>query len=156
MAKVFLIVTIKRGNKMIGEAGMVYPDIYNAQEVESAKAGPLIYEGGVGRGEGTEEMLVYIEEDVADAYKAADPSLFRIVSEDGADTWLDLNQQFQERFVDERVTDADRLTAIIAKSAAGIALSAEDLKALDPDDSVPGITRGLKKTKDIFNLSSEP
>ena len=58
MARVYFITTIRQGNRKAGENGLVYPDVYDAREVDDNKAGPLIYEGGVGRGEGRENPHV--------------------------------------------------------------------------------------------------
>ena len=149
MAKVYLIITMRRGNKKIGEPGMVYPDIYDAQEVDSNKQGPIIYEGALSRGLATEECMIFVEQSVADAYKADDPPNFRIANEAAADAWLAANKQLSERR-EEQVLDEGRMLAIIAKNAAGIALSQDDLDALDPDSPVRGINRLVKTAQGIF------
>lgn len=144
----FLIVTIthNRGNR--GHR-MVYPPPYNAQEVDRNRRGPLVYEGGISHGynDDTEEALLYLRDEIADRY-ARSPEM-RIVSRARAETWMAAARSYQA-MPDEMVMDVDRLHAITAKKAAGVAISAEDLDALDPASPVPGINRTKKTVADVF------
>ena len=149
MAKVYLIITMVRGNKAAGENAMLYPEAYKPFEIDANKQGPIIYEGAFSRGQASEECMVFIEKAVADKYKADDPERFRVVPKAAADQWLAQNQQLQEQ-PEERVTDVDRMIAIQAKVAAGVVLSQEDLDALDPDNPIRGINRRPKTAVGIF------
>jgi hypothetical protein len=126
---------------------MKYPSTYDAYEVEGGKIGPLVYEGRLGRGEATEKMLLKVN-DVLAAKLAVDADCV-IVDATAAQTWLDQNPDLQA-LPDEQVTDPDRLLAIVAKNAASVVLSAEDLDALDPDKATKGINRSKKTVATIF------
>jgi len=143
----YIIVTIKRMN--VPGKRMGYPAIYNAQEIEFNKKGPIVYEGALSRGLNTEECLISVQDSVADAYAAHPQGLVRIVTEAEADTWLGNNVQLKSR-PEERVTDVDRLQAIQTKIAAGFSLSTEDNQALDPDHVMRGINRIPKTAVGIF------
>ena len=88
---------------------MKYPSIYDAQEVERNKKGPIIYEGAFSRGEATEECLLFLQDALADTY-ALDTDI-RIVTEAQADTWLAANQQIQDA-PDIQVLDANQLAFV--------------------------------------------
>ena len=151
MPKVYLRVTMIRGNKSIGEDAMLYPAIYNPSEVDQNKLGPIVYEGAFSRGEAIEECLIFIEAAVADRYATNDPRRFAILNEREADTWLGANKQLANQ-PEERVTDPNRIQAILAKNVSGVALSQEDLYALDPDNPMQGINRRPKTAKGIFGV----
>ena len=136
----YVIVTMVHGG--LDEAAMQYPSVYNAVEVDRNKKGPIVYEGAFSRGEVTEECLLFLKDSVADTY-ALDPNI-RIITEAEADTWLLANEQLKD-VPDIRVTDPDKLLLVRVKQAEGIPLDKDDLRALDPDDVVLGVTR-LKKT----------
>ena len=51
---------------------------------------------------------------------------------------------------EETVTNPNRIAAIQAKLDASIALSQDDLDALDPDSRVPGIEKTLLPVKEKF------
>jgi len=126
---------------------MVYPDVYDAIEVERNKKGPIVYEGALSFGEDTEECLIYLKGIVADAYALhADIS---IITEAQADVWLAANRQLQ-RLPETRITDADRLTTIALKQQLGEEFDEEDLQALDPDEPMRGINRVPKTARGIF------
>jgi len=144
----YIIVTILRKN--IPGKRMGYPRVYNAQEIEFNKKGPIVYEGALSRGGTAEECLIYVEDSVADAYSADPENRVRTVTEAEADVWLSNNVQLKSR-PEERVTDVNRIQAIQAKVAAGIILSTEDYNALDPDHVMLGINRVPKTAVGIFN-----
>lgn len=141
----YLKVTMSRGGP--GEAAMLYPSPYDPQEVDRNKQGPIVYEGAFQYGEAEEECLIYLNDSVADAY-ATSPDMDTI-SEAEADAWLAANRLLA-KIPEERVSDADRISAIKLKHDLGEALTDEDYRALDPDDPIPGITRRKKTAKGIF------
>ncbi len=143
----FIVVTIRVNTRPDGPK-MRYPSVYNAKQVELNKEGPILYDGGIGRGEATEECMIHVQDALATSY-ASHPDI-RIVNEAAANSWINDNPVMQEAPV-ERVTDIDRMFAILAKNAAGQALSAEDLAALDPDNTMRGINSKPKTARGYFN-----
>lgn len=142
----YLVVTIRRETDL-RRPRMRYPAIYDASDVDSQKRGPIIYEGALALGENTEECLMFVSDRLANAYKTdAD---MRMLTEVEADTWLAAARNLA-RIPEEQVTDANRLVAIQAKVAAGVALTAEDNAALNPDDPIAGINRRRKTALGIF------
>lgn len=144
----FVLVTINL-ETIPGRNRMNYPKVYNAQEVEIRKKGPLQYDGGIGRGESTEELLIYLQNETADKY--AEDIRIRIITDAEANTWLSKCKRL-EGSGEERVTDPNRMLAIIAKNAAGVALSQEDLDALNPDNKIAGINRKRKNITDMYGV----
>lgn len=147
-------VHIRRGQ--LGESMMVYPARYNAQEVDRHGLGPLnvnqtgAYSGHIGRG-GSEEWCIIILDDVmADEY-AQDPRM-EIITAAQADALME-QWRIDNDEPEEVISDLDRIHAIRAKQGAGIALSRDDLRALDPNDRVRGITKRLRKVADIVAKS---
>lgn len=144
----FVIVTIRRNATGVGP-GMAYPAEFNAVIVQNNSGGPQIRDGGIGNGLATEEMLMRIEDTLADQYDlSAD---MRIATQAEADTWLAGNARVQA-LPEERITDADRLAAIALKKSLGMELSLEDLDAMDADKPVRGINRITRETRGLFNL----
>lgn len=141
----YVIVTMTRGT--VSEPSMKYPSVYNAQEIERNKKGPIIYEGAFSRGEATEECMLFLQDTLADTY--ALNTDIRIVTEANADVWLAANQQLQE-LPDVRVTDANQLSLVRIKQAEGIPLNKDDLRTLDPDDIRRGVNRIPKTAAKIF------
>lgn len=141
----YVIVKINKQN--VPGQRMKYPVKYNAYEVDANKIGPIVYEGGLGRGQPFEECMICLTDGTADKY-AIDPDM-RIVSETVANQWLATNKQEKDK-PDETVTDVNRLIAIQVKIAAGISLSQEDNDALDPDKATKGISRKKKLVTEIF------
>jgi hypothetical protein len=72
-----------------------------------------------------------------------------ILTEAEADAWLAADPAIQQQS-EETVTDEQRLLSINMKETLGLKLSEEDLRALDPDDVITGITRMPKTAKGIF------
>jgi hypothetical protein len=97
--------------------------------------------------ESTEECLIYAKDALADAYAAASADM-EIITEAQADTWLAANRLLAKQ-PEERI-NSERLSAIKLKHDLGETLSEEDLRALDPDDPIPGINRRKKTAKGIF------
>lgn len=149
-------VHIRRGG--IGESQMVYPARYNAQEVDRHGLGPLnvnqtgAYSGHIGRGGSEEWCIIILEDALADDY-AADPGM-EIITANEADALME-QWRVDNHEPEEIVRDPDRILAIQVKQNANIALSAEDLRALDPDDPTPGINKRLRKVADIVGDSGQ-
>lgn len=135
-------VRIQRGSA--GQNQMVYPARYDSREVGRSKAGGLEYSGGIRNGGDEEWMLVLLDDALAAEY-AKDPDM-EIVSDTQADALSEDWRVLRGEPV-ERVTDANRMLAIIAKTSAGVALSAEDLASLDPNSDVPGVSRARKPSE---------
>lgn len=154
MEMVYMLVEVHRQHKP-GHT-MQYPSCYDAYEIQSRSIGPIVYDGGLGRGENTEECLICMV-DVAYAKELEEDSngRIRIISEQEADEWLKNNKQLAERNAEEQVTDPNRMLAIIAKCLASQVpkevLSKEDMDALDPDSRVPGIRRKKNTAQEIFH-----
>ena len=152
-------VHIRRGDYSKGESQLTYPERYNAQEVDLNGIGPCsvngtgAYSGHIGRGGAEEWCFVILEDALADEY--AQDEAMEIVSVAAADA--DMEQwRLDNDEADEVVRDPDRINAIRAKQGAAIVLSAEDLRALDPDDPMPGINKRLRKVADIVAKSGRP
>jgi len=149
-------VRIRRGD--VGENQMMYPQRYNAEEVDRNGLGPLnvnqtgAYSGHIGRG-GTEEWCIIVLDDaLADEY-AKDRDM-EIISDTVADALME-QWRIDNDEPEEVIKSLDRINAIRAKQGAGIALTAEDLRALDPDDPMPGINKRLRKVVDIVGKSGQ-
>jgi len=149
-------VHIRRGG--VGESQMMYPSRYSAEEVDRNGIGPTsvngtgAYSGHIGRG-GTEEWCIILLDDaLADEY-AHDPEM-EIISDTVADALME-QWRLDNDEADEVIRDPDRLDAIRAKQAVSIELSAEDLRALDPNDPMPGINKRLRKVADIVAKSGQ-
>lgn len=138
-------VRIRRGG--VGEDMMVYPDVYNAQEVDRSGLGPCgingtgAYSGGIGRGQDHEFCLVLLDDKVADKY-LKDSDIVEVTGTE-ADTLME-QWRIDNDESEEVILDPARLQAITAKQAAGIALTQEDHDALDPAKAVKGINKRLR------------
>lgn len=145
-----LKVHIRRG--VLGESQMVYPARYNAREVMLNGLGPLsvnhtgAYSGHIGRGGPEEWCIILLDDALADEY-ALDPEM-ETVTAGHADALME-QWRIDNDEPGEVVRDPERINAIRAKQGAGIPLSAEDLRALDPNDRMPGINKRLRKVADI-------
>ncbi len=144
----FILVTIKAGGDT-DKNPMVWPKIWNAQHVQRNKIGPTILDGGIRRGGATAEALLHVTNRLAEAYTIDDD--IREMTQAEAEAWILANPQVQGR-PDEEVTDANRLTAIIAKKAAGQALSQEDKDAVNPDNSTAGVIKTPKTLTSLYDL----
>lgn len=129
---------------------MQYPALYNAVDVDASRRGPLVYNQGIGKGGNIEEMMIFVEDNIADLYNTDGD--MAIQTEAQVDIWLLTVERVQQQST-ERVTDPDRMLAIQAKVAAignRTTITAEDLAALDPDNPILGINRRGKTAADIF------
>ncbi len=139
-------VRIRRGDE--GQEMMVYPARYRAQEVDRNGLGPLnvnqsnAYSGHIARGGKTAWCLIILDDDLADEY-ATDANM-AIITPIVADALME-EWRVAKGETEEVVQDVSRITAIAAKQAASLPLTDEDLKALDPEDSVPGVNKRLAR-----------
>jgi len=137
-------VMIRRGS--MGEDMMVYPSPYNAQEVDRSGLGPCgingtgAYSGGIGMGHDHEFCLILLEDSVAERYLAS-PDMEEVTALE-ADTLME-QWRIDNDESEEIVRDPARIQAIAVKQAAGIPLTQEDLDAIDPTKSTPGINKRL-------------
>ncbi len=144
-------VRIRRGGP--GENMMVYPERYDAQEVDRRGIGPLnvmgamAYSGHIGMGGEEEWCLITLPEGLAQEY-AKDPNM-TLITPDVADELMENWRKMQGRPL-EIVSDPNRLLAVRTKLAAGLALSEEDRQALDPNDPMPGITKCLQPIRQVI------
>lgn len=144
-------VTITRGN--VGEDMMKYPARYNAQEVDRNGLGScainqasISYSGAISRGASQAHCIILLSDALANEY-AVDP-LMEIISKTTADTLMEQWRK-DNRVPEETVRDINRITAIQAKQAVNITLTAEDLKALDVNDSVPGVNKSRRTMAEV-------
>lgn len=149
-------VRIRRGDFSKGESQMMYPERYNAREVMLSGLGPLsvnqsgAYSGHIGRGGSEEWCIILLDDALADEYAAA-PDM-EIIAAPQADALME-QWRIDNDESDEIMLDPDRVLAALAKKGAKVALSAEDERALDPDDPMPGINKRLRKIADIVAKS---
>ena len=150
-------VRIRRGGA--GEAMMVYPARYDAEEIDRNGLGPLnvnqagAYSGHIGMGGGEEWCIILLDNALATEY-ARDPDM-QIVTAAQADALME-QWRVEKNEPEEVVRDPDRIAAIRAKQAANIALSAEDVRVLDPADAMPGVNKRLRKVADVIAGSRRP
>jgi len=141
-----LKVRIHRGKE--GEDMMVYPSRYRAQEVDRNGLGPLnvnksnAYSGHIARGGDEAWCLIILEDELADEY-AFDKDM-KIITPHVADALME-EWRVAKGESEEVVQSPERMTAIAAKQAAGLSLSAEDLQALDPAHPIPGVNKRLAR-----------
>ncbi len=87
--------------------------------------------------------MLLVPEDFANAAVAAFPDECSILTETEAEKFYEERGHIREPAIRE---DTERLQAIQAKGALGIAQDQGDLNALDPDHPAPGLRRNKKKT----------
>ena len=142
-------VRIRRGGA--GEDMMLYPALYNAQEVDREgvySVGLPVQDGlsgGIGLGDAEEWCLIALNDAVADEY-ARDPDM-EIVTEAQANVLLaewraDRLARGAHGERPERITDQSALDVARERREAGLTATAADTAALDPDDPVLGINNG--------------
>ena len=143
-------VLIRRGKA--GEEMMVYPALYNAQEVDRNGVGPLgvnqsgAYSGHIGNG-GSEEWCIIILDDALATTYAGDPGM-EIVTDIQADALME-QWRVEKNESENVITDLDLITYIQKKQDMGTALDPDELRALDPDDAMRGINKRLRKVADV-------
>ena len=145
----YLKIRIRRGDIRKGEPQMVYPDIYDAMEVEQVKVGPILYPNEIGKGASEEDCLICFGDDtIADEYISQSKGDITQLTEVEVDEYM--NTRWERRNDgEEQVLNPERLLAIQVKLQAGVALSAEDRDVLNPDKRVAGINK-INKDHNIF------
>ena len=145
-------VKIVRGNK--GESAMKYPVRYDAVEVDrmgmSATAlnyASCSYSGAMSRAEPIEFCIIAMPDNLADDY-ATDADM-EIITELEADTFME-QWRLDNNAPEETVTNVSRIQAITAKQNANMALTQEDLDALDSTKPVRGINKTRKPVREVL------
>ena len=148
----FVVVTVERETDPSKQFNFRYPPEYNAQEIERAKHGPLVYGGGILILDGEiEELLIHLQDEVA--AKLLKSPLVRELTHEEANAWLAASPIMQ-RLPDEKVTDADRVALVSTRAVAGLPLSQDDLDVLNPDHPKSGVTRAEKTVEAIFKVAA--
>ena len=140
-SKKYVVFTITLNEGDTGSR-MKYPPIWDPYEVDHYKSGPILLDGGLSRGEDSEEGLFYTTTEVADKYVNDNPALCRIVSEAEANTWIQGNKKFQ-KMPDEEYHQ-ERLLGALVRQLVGGAPTQDDLDAINPDHPSPGIRKTIK------------
>lgn len=145
----YLKIKIRRGDRQKGEPQMVYPDCYDAMEIQSALIGPIFYPNEIGRGAMGEDCILCVSDDLlADEYVAQSEGKIVELSAMRIDKFMK-NRWEGRNEPEEKITDSDRLLSIQLKHQLGKPLTAEDSDAMDPDKRVPGINR-VNKNHNLF------
>ncbi len=145
----YLKIRIRRGDSRKGEHQMVYPDIYDAMEVEQVKVGPILYPNEIGKGASEEDCLICFGDDaVADEYISQSKGDITQLTEAEVDKYMRTRWE-RRNDGEEQVTNPERLLAIQVKLQAGLALSGEDQDVVNPDKRVAGINK-INKDHNIF------
>lgn len=142
-----------------GESAMKYPARYDPQEIDRLGRGPSpcgaasAYSGGLMLGEAEEFCIIILPDAVADEYAlGADMEILTSVQADALiEQW-----RIDRGDTEEIVLDDARISVIQAKQSAGIALTVEDLKALDVNDSTPGINKRRRNIEDVYPALKAP
>jgi len=158
-------VRIRRGDWRKGEDQMLYPDRYDAQEVDREGLGPTMlngtgsYSGHIGKGNAEEWCFIALPDELADEY-ALDKDMeiiHDLDADEDMETWRVENNEPETVITDEAVVrlaneKKSRKATRVADGKAAVSedeLTPEETKALDPDDPTPGINKRLYPVKDI-------
>ena len=145
----YLKIKIKKGDPKKGEHQMVYPDIYDAMEVEQVKIGPILYPNEIGKGAAEEDCVICFGDDTtANDYISGSAGRIRELSASEVDSYMAARWE-RRKEAEEQVIDDKRILAILTKKMLGKSQSNEDLDAIDPDKRTPGINR-VNKDHNIF------
>jgi len=145
----YLKIKIKRGDVRKGEDQMLYPDCYDAMEVEQVKIGPILYPNEIGKGAAEEDCVICFSDDqIADEYITESRGAIIELTETQVDKYL-ANRWERRNEGEEQVIDANKIMAVQTKKAMNLTLSTEDHDAMDPDMHTPGINR-VNKDHNIF------
>jgi len=150
----FVVVTVERETDPSKQFNFRYPPEYDAQEIERAKRGPLVYGGGILVLDGeVEELLIRLQDSVADKL-LKNPLCRELATQEEVDAWLAASPIIQ-RLPDEKVTDANRVALVNTRAVAGLPLSQDDLDVLNPDNLKAGVGRTEKTAEAIFKLPAK-
>ena len=145
----YLKIHIRSGDLKKGEHQMMYPDVYDAQEVEQVKIGPILYPNEIGKGAEEEDCVICFSDDIiANDYISLSGGEITELSAIDVDTYMTTRWEGRND-CNEKVIDIDRLLAIQVKKSLAIKLTAEDDSAMDPNNRVPGINI-VNKDHNIF------
>lgn len=145
----YIKVKIKRGNAKKGEHQMVYPDCYDATEVQQVLVGGILYPNEIGRGASEEDCVMCLSSDeLANEYIAESSGDIIELTEIEVDTYMSTRWEMRNES-EEKVSDPNRLMAIQLKHQLGKPLTIEDEDALNPDKRTPGINR-VNRDHNIF------
>jgi len=129
-------------NTNLNEPSMKYPDVWNAKEVD--RNGFVIspglggYGGDLGRGADEEFVLAIVKEKLATTYsKDTDIS---ILSKDDANASL-VEHRTKNNINTLHITNPETIEIIKIKIQQGVSLSNEEAKAINPEDTTPGINK---------------
>lgn len=147
----YIKIKIKRGDAQKGENQMVYPDCYDAMEVERVKIGPILYPGEIGKGADEEDCIVCFSDDfVADDYIAGGGGDIVEVTEAAVDTFMATRWEGRNE-AEEQIIDINKILSIMMKKTLNIQRTTEDLDAIDPDKRTPGINRVNRNHNRFFH-----
>ena len=128
---------------------MVYPDCYDAMEIEQALVGGILYPNEIGRGANEEDCVVCLSDDaLAAEYVAESGGDITELSEAQVDNYMSTRWD-RRNDPEEKVTDPDRIVAIQLRHQLGKPLTTEDEAAIDPDKRTQGINR-MNKDHNLF------
>ena len=122
----YLKIHIRSGDLKKGEHQMMYPDVYDAQEVEQVKIGPILYPNEIGKGAEEEDCVICFSDDIiANDYISLSGGEITELSAIDVDTYMTTRWEGRND-CNEKVIDIDRLLAIQVKKSLAIKLTAED------------------------------
>jgi len=120
-------------------------------EVEQVKIGPILYPNEIGKGATEEDCVICFNDDeIADEYLKNGESNITELTEAQVDEYMRTRWE-RRNDPEEKVVDIDRIMAIQLKKQLNIALTVEDMAAIDPDNRVPGINRKNKDHNFFFH-----
>lgn len=147
----YLQIRIKRGDSNKGENQMVYPAIYDANEVEGVMIGSILYTGEIGKGADEEDCMLCVGDDfIADDYIAAGGGDIVEVTEAEVDTFM-VTRWEGRNDAEEQVIDINKILSVMMKKTLNISRTTEDLDAINPDKRTPGINRINKNHNRFFH-----
>ncbi|MBE9594267.1 MAG: hypothetical protein IMF19_12415 [Proteobacteria bacterium] len=128
---------------------MMYPGVYDAQEVEQVKMGPILYPNEIGKGADEEDCVICFGDDIiADNYISLSEGDIVELSEAEVDKYTATRWEGRNE-PEEKVIDPDKILAILAKKMLNKPQTDEDKDAIDPDKRTPGINR-MNKDHNLF------
>jgi hypothetical protein len=147
----YLKIRIMRGDPKKGEHQMVYPEVYDAMEVEEVKIGPIMYPNEIGKGADKEDCVICFSDDsIANSYIADGAGAIVELTELQVDVYMRTYWEGRHN-PREQVTDPDRILAILTKKTLNNLQTQEDRDAIDPDKRTPGINRMNKDHNRFFH-----
>jgi hypothetical protein len=147
----YLKIRIMRGDPKKGEDQMLYPDVYDAMEVEQVKIGPIMYPNEIGKGAEEEDCVIcFVNDMIADDYISLSGSEIVELREAEVDDFMATRWE-RRNDAEEQITDPDKILAILTKKMLNKPQTNEDKDAIDPDKRTPGINRVNKNHNRFFH-----